>query len=124
MLLVAMLSMSFINSYNTTRVSWYGPGFNGKKTANGEIYNQNDLTAASPSLPFNTIVKITNIDNNKSVTVRINDRGPYKMNKDSGKVIFPLVPHPTRAFDLSKESFSRIADLDKGVLNVKFEIIQ
>ena len=57
--------------------SWYGPGFNGKRTANGEIYDQEDLTAASTVLPLGTRAMVTNLDNARSVEVRINDRGPF-----------------------------------------------
>ena len=57
--------------------SWYGPGFHGKKTANGERFNTNDLTAAHKTLPFGTKVRVTNEQTGKSVVVRINDRGPY-----------------------------------------------
>jgi rare lipoprotein A len=57
--------------------SWYGPYFHGRITATGEVFNQNDLTAAHRTLPFNTYVKVTNLRNGKSVIVRINDRGPY-----------------------------------------------
>ena len=57
--------------------SWYGPGFHGRKTANGETFDENSLTAAHKSLPFNTHLKVTNRLNGKSVVVRINDRGPY-----------------------------------------------
>lgn len=57
--------------------SWYGPNFHGKATANGEVFNMNDFTAAHRTLPFNTIVQVRNTGNNKVVTVRINDRGPY-----------------------------------------------
>src|SRR3954469_9768550 len=57
--------------------SWYGPGFHGKKTANGERFNTNDLTAAHKTLPFGTEVRVTNERTGKSVVVRINDRGPY-----------------------------------------------
>ena len=57
--------------------SWYGPGFHCMQTANGEVFNQYDLTAAHKTLPFNTKVLVTNTKNNKSVIVRINDRGPY-----------------------------------------------
>ena len=57
--------------------SWYGPGFQGKKTANGERFNTHDLTAANKSLPFGTRVRVTNLSNGRSVVVRINDRGPY-----------------------------------------------
>ena len=57
--------------------SWYGPGFHGRKTASGERFNQNALTAAHRSLPFGTRVKVTNLNNGRSVVVRINDRGPF-----------------------------------------------
>ncbi len=110
-------------SVPTTKASWYGPGFNGKITANGEIYNQDSLTAASPTLPFNTMVKITNIKNNKSVIVRINDRGPFKMD-NKGKVLKPLIAHPKRKFDLSKASFEKIELLDNGIANINFQIIK
>jgi len=57
--------------------SWYGPGFHGNRTANGEIYDQYELTAAHPSLPLGTRVMVTNLSNGRSVQVRINDRGPF-----------------------------------------------
>ncbi|BAZ84878.1 septal ring lytic transglycosylase RlpA family protein [Dolichospermum compactum] len=57
--------------------SWYGGYFHGRLTANGEIYNQDDFTVAHRTLPFNTFLKVTNLENNKSVIVRVNDRGPY-----------------------------------------------
>lgn len=57
--------------------SWYGPGFQGRKTANGERFDTHEMTAAHKTLPFNTIVKVTNLDNGVSTIVRINDRGPY-----------------------------------------------
>lgn len=63
--------------------SWYGGYFHGRLTANGERYNMNELTAAHRTLPFGTQVRVTNLRNNKSVTVRINDRGPYS----KGRVI-------------------------------------
>ena len=57
--------------------SWYGPYFHGRLTANGETYDQQDMTAAHPSLPFDTYLKVKNPQNGKMVIVRINDRGPY-----------------------------------------------
>jgi rare lipoprotein A len=57
--------------------SWYGPGFHGKKTATGEVYDMNLLTAAHNTLPLHSVVKVTNLENNKDVVVRINDRGPF-----------------------------------------------
>jgi rare lipoprotein A len=61
----------------TGMASWYGPKFHGKKTSNQEIYNMYDLTAAHQTLPFGTRVMVTNLNNNRSVEVRINDRGPF-----------------------------------------------
>jgi rare lipoprotein A len=58
--------------------SWYGPGFHGKRTANGEVYNQHELTAAHRTLPLGTKAIVTNVNTGESVEVRINDRGPYK----------------------------------------------
>ena len=57
--------------------SYYGPGFDGKKTASGEIFDQDDMTCAHKSLPFGTKLKVIRKDNGKSVVVRVNDRGPY-----------------------------------------------
>jgi len=57
--------------------SWYGPGFYGRKTASGELYDGKEMTAAHRTLPFNSRVKVTRIDDGRSVLVRINDRGPW-----------------------------------------------
>ena len=57
--------------------SWYGPNFHGKLTANGEIYDMYGTTAAHKTLPLNSIVRVTNLENNKSLILKINDRGPY-----------------------------------------------
>src|SRR5688572_227481 len=57
--------------------SWYGPGFHGRRTANGERYDQDGLTAAHRTLPFDTRVRVTNLANGRTVELRINDRGPY-----------------------------------------------
>jgi rare lipoprotein A len=68
--------------YNETGIaSWYGPDFHGKSTANGEIFDQNALTAAHKTLPMPTIVRVTNLENGRSIEVRINDRGPFKNNR-------------------------------------------
>lgn len=88
--------------------SWYGPGFHGKLTANGERYNQNSLTAAHRTLPFDTVVRVRNMDNEKHVDVRINDRGPYV----DGRII-----------DLSRKAAERIDMLDSGVAPVKIYIV-
>lgn len=61
--------------------SWYGPGFHGRRTANGERFDMNDMTAAHPSLPFGTRLKVRNVRTGQTVTVRVNDRGPFKKNR-------------------------------------------
>lgn len=66
-----------IASVVTGMASWYGPGFHGRRSASGEIFNQNELTAAHRTLPFGTRVRVVNMQNGASVVVRINDRGPY-----------------------------------------------
>ncbi len=86
--------------------SWYGPGFHGKETANGERYNQNKLTAAHRTLPLGTRAKVTNLENGKSVEVRINDRGPYVS---------------MRVIDLSRAAAGRLRMVDKGIVIVKIE---
>jgi rare lipoprotein A len=59
------------------KASWYGPGFHGRRTASGEVFNANSMTAAHKTLPFGTRVKVTSRVNGRSVVVRINDRGPF-----------------------------------------------
>jgi len=88
-LLFACSSTKEVSKYDSVRgklietgeASWYGPNFDGKKTANGETFDMYDLTAAHRTLPFNSIVKVINKSSNKSVIVRINDRGPYAKNR-------------------------------------------
>lgn len=68
--------------YNETGIaSWYGPDFHGKSTANGEVFDQNGLTAAHKTLPMPTIVRVTNLENGRSIEVRVNDRGPFVNNR-------------------------------------------
>ena len=81
--------------------SFYGEKWNGRRTANGEIFNTYELTAAHKSLPFGTKVKVVNKTTGKSVVVRINDRGPFVKG---------------RTIDLSKKAFQSIASIKKGVL--------
>ena len=69
-------------SYDETGIaSWYGPGFHTKATANGETYDENDLTAAHKTLPMPSLVRVTNLENGRSIVVRINDRGPFVNNR-------------------------------------------
>lgn len=93
--------------------SWYGRASNRKFTASGERFNMNGLTAAHRSLPLNTIVRVTNLGNAKSVLVRINDRGPYK----DGRII-DLSARAARALDMTHEGAARVRlevyDADQG----------
>lgn len=88
--------------------SWYGPGFHGNRSANGEIYNQNALTAAHRNLPFGTRVRVTNLNNGRSVIVRINDRGPFTR----GRVI-----------DLSAAAAQAIGMVQTGVAPVRLDVM-
>jgi rare lipoprotein A len=83
--------------------SWYGPGFHGKKTASGERFDQNKLTAAHRSLPLDTVVKVTNLENGKAVKVSINDRGPY-----AGKRVIDLSRAAARELDMTDEGTARV----------------
>jgi len=87
--------------------SWYGPGFHGRKTASGERFNQHGLTAAHRKLPLGTKARVTNLDNGKSVEVKINDRGPYVR----GRII-----------DLSKAAAERLGMKNAGTTPVRLEV--
>ena len=91
------------------KASYYAMKFQSKKTASGELYDRAKNTAAHKKLPFGTKVRVTNIKNNRSVIVKINDRGPFV--KD-------------RIVDLSSSAFSSIANLGAGVIEVKIEVIR
>jgi len=87
--------------YDETGIaSWYGPTFYGKSTANGETYDGNALTAAHRTLPMPVNVRVTNLDNGKSIIVRVNDRGPYAR----GRIIDLLGPSPISLDDLIRMS--------------------
>ena len=90
--------------------SWYGPGFHGKKTANGEIFDQNKISAAHRTLPMPSIVRVTNLDNGKVLPkVRVNDRGPFAGN---------------RIIDLSKKAAQELGFVNSGIAKVKVEILE
>lgn len=93
----------------TMKASWYGPGFHGQKTANGEVFDQMSFTAAHKSLKFGTLLKITNPKNNRFVVVRINDRGPYVQGRD---------------LDLSKAAALELGFVRNGVSKIKVEEIK
>ncbi|MCC6597430.1 MAG: septal ring lytic transglycosylase RlpA family protein [Alphaproteobacteria bacterium] len=88
--------------------SWYGPGFHGKKTANGETFNMNELTAAHKTLQMPSLVRVTNLENGRSIIVRINDRGPFSR----GRVI-----------DMSKKSAELLGFKNKGTAKVRLQVL-
>jgi rare lipoprotein A len=89
--------------------SWYGKKFHGRKTANGETYNMYAMTAAHKTLPIPSYLKVTNLDNGKSVVVRVNDRGPF---------------HGNRIIDLSYAAASKLGFAQNGVGNVELRAIE
>ncbi|MDZ7689717.1 MAG: septal ring lytic transglycosylase RlpA family protein [Balneolaceae bacterium] len=99
----------FDNAIERGVASWYGPNFHGKMTANGEIYDMNSLTAAHRTLPFNTFVRVLNLENQEAVIVRINDRGPFKDN---------------RIIDLSRKAASEIEMIGPGTANVRLFLVE
>lgn len=96
-------------NYDRTGVaSWYGPGFNGKLTANGETYDQNALTAAHKTLPMPSIVQVTNLENGRSIKVTVNDRGPYAF----GRII-----------DMSRRGAQLLGFHRKGTARVRVQVL-
>jgi len=93
----------------TGEASWYGPGFYGNHTANGEIYRQGTMTAAHRTLPFGTKVRVTNLWNGRSAVIRINDRGPF-------------VDH--RVIDLGHGAASTLGLISSGIAQVKLEVLR
>lgn len=89
--------------------SWYGPGFDGKRTANGERFYQNELTAAHKTLPMPSIVRVTNLENGKSVIVRINDRGPFSRG---------------RLIDVSSKAADLLGFKGRGTAKVRVQVLE
>ena len=91
------------------KACWYGPGYEGRRTASGEVLNGNAFTAAHRKLPFNTIVRVTNLNNGREVKVRINDRGPFK----GGRII-----------DLSEAAARELGMIQEGIVPVRIEVLR
>lgn len=89
--------------------SWYGPGFHGRITANGERYNMYDMTAAHKTLRFNTMLRVINLSTSNSIIVRVNDRGPYI----DGRIL-----------DLSKAAAQKLGVIEPGVIKVRIEVLE
>ena len=88
--------------------SWYGPGFNGKRAASGQIFNENEMTAAHRSLPFGTKLRVTDQKTGNQIQVTINDRGPF---------------HGSRIIDLSKAAAGKLGFRNRGTTSVCIEQI-
>ena len=95
--------------FQTGKASWYGDAHHGKKTASGELYDMRELTAAHRSLPLGTRVRVVNVENNRSVVVRINDRGPFVR----GRII-----------DLSRAAALELGALGSGLFTVRIEVLE
>jgi rare lipoprotein A len=109
-MLLFFLSICDILNAEEGIASYYTVESSSKLTASGEIYDENALTCASMDYDFGTILKVTNINNNKSIIVKVNDRGGFKKYN--------------RIIDLSKGAFESIADLNLGLITVKIERIK
>ncbi|MCB4234542.1 septal ring lytic transglycosylase RlpA family protein [Kaistella anthropi] len=112
-MMISTLGIYSFNKFNandakTSFASFYHDKFNGRKTASGEIFSNRKLTAAHRTLPFGTVIEVTNLRTGKSVEVRINDRGPF---------------HSSRALDLSKAAFDSIGNIAKGTMPIEYEIV-
>jgi len=108
--LIALTTTACAKPKNTLigKGSWYGKKFQGRLTANGERYNMYALTAAHKTLPFNSMVEVTNLSNNRKIIVRINDRGPYA----KGRII-----------DLSYLAAKKLGYVNKGVAKLKLRVL-
>ena len=96
--------------YNKTGIaSWYGPKFHGKLTANGEIFDQYDITAAHKTLPLPSMLRVTNLENGRQIMVRVNDRGPFVR----GRII-----------DLSYKAARKLDFVHQGTVKVRIDVIR
>jgi rare lipoprotein A len=93
--------------------SFYGPGFQGEKTASGEIFDQNRMVAAHRKLPLGSVVRVTNLDNGRQVILRVIDRGPYGRNYRKGTII-----------DVSKGAAQRLDFIEDGLVRVRIEVLE
>lgn len=105
--LFTLLSFTLSEYYSTA--SYYNDKHNGRKTASGEIFSNSNLTAAHKTFKFGTKLEVTNVANQKTVVVRINDRGPFVKGRE---------------LDLSKAAFKSIASIGSGVVKVKYKILE
>ena len=92
--------------------SWYGPGFHGKETASGEIFDQREMVAAHRTLPLGCVIRVTNLENGRRLTLRVIDRGPYGRNFRNGTVV-----------DVSRGAARRLGFIKQGLVRVRIEVI-
>lgn len=110
--LVALVTVGVAHSWGYDQVgtaSWYGPDFHGQRTSSGEVYDMHEMTAAHKSLPFDTWVKVVDLQTNNSVLVRITDRGPFI---------------PGRIIDLSKAAAQELGIIDTGTARVGLKVVR
>ena len=108
-LFLSLTNQGFCQVLQTGLASYYNDKFEGKLTASGETYDATKMTAAHPTLPFGTRIRVTNVKNKKSVNVRVNDRGPFI----KGRIV-----------DLSKAAAIQLGFLNHGIAKVKLEVIK
>ena len=107
--LLAVTSFSFAGAYKSgVQASYYAEKYHGRKTASGEVFNMYAMTCAHKTLPFGTVLRVTNLKNNKSVDVRVNDRGPFVKNRE---------------IDVSKAAAQQLDMIKTGTATVKIEIV-
>jgi rare lipoprotein A (peptidoglycan hydrolase) len=93
--------------------SWYGPGFHGEETASGEIFDQRKMVAAHRTLPLGSVIRVTNLENRRRVTLRVIDRGPYGRNVRRGTIV-----------DVSRRAARRLGFLRDGLVKVRIEVVK
>jgi rare lipoprotein A len=93
--------------------SYYGPGFHGERTASGRIFDQREMVAAHRTLPLGTVVRVTNLENDRSVILRVIDRGPYGRNYRKGTII-----------DVSKGAARHLRFIEDGLVRVRVEVLR
>ena len=101
-----------VSRIQTGLASYYGPGFNGDRTASGEIFDQRELVAAHRTLPLGSVVQVTNLENGRSVVLRVIDRGPYGKNHRKGVII-----------DVSKGAAQRLRFIRAGLMRVRVRVL-
>ena len=98
----------YMGRIETGMASYYAPKFNGRKTSYGEFFSNQEFTAAHPTLPYNTLIEVTNLKNNRKVNVRVTDRGPFSK---------------SRVIDISKSAARQIGMVQSGIAKVQLKVV-